>query len=73
MVDNSSGLTQAGMSRLNQSIEAFVYCILGSQVNVRSPIIGSSGSAKEVQSEFLVLMEDAITEIDTSLLDTSPE
>ena len=49
MLENSSGLTQAGMSRLNKSIEVLVYCILGSQVNVRSPIIGSSGSAKGVQ------------------------
>ena len=49
MFENSSGLTQAGMSRLNKSIEVLVYCILGSQVNVRSPIIGSSGSAKGVQ------------------------
>jgi len=38
-------LTSAGQARINQSIEAFVYYILGSQVNVRSSIIGSSGSA----------------------------
>ena len=64
MLENSDELTQAGMSRLNQSIEAFVYCILGSQVNVRSPVIGSSGSAKEVQREFLILLEDAIRQTD---------
>lgn len=38
--------------RLNQSIEAFVYCILGAQVNVRSPILGSLGSTKEAQHDF---------------------
>ena len=65
-IENSEGLTQAGMSRLNKSIEAFVYCIFGSQVNVRSSIIGSGGSAIEVQSEFLVLMEDATREPDIS-------
>ena len=27
--DYAQGLTQAGLSRLNQSIEAFVYCVLG--------------------------------------------
>ena len=64
MLENSEGLTQAGMSRLNQSIEAFVYCILGSQENVRSSIIGSGESAKEVQNEILVLMEDAIRQPD---------
>ena len=56
----SHGLTQAGLARLNQSIEAFVYCVLGSQVNVLSSILGNTGSVKEAQLEFLVLMENAI-------------
>ena len=60
----SQGLTQAGLSRINQSIEAFVYCVLGAQVNVRSSIIGSGERAKEAQSEFLVLLEDAIIQPD---------
>ncbi|XP_078361424.1 uncharacterized protein LOC144645753 [Oculina patagonica] len=60
----TQGLTQAGLSRVNQSIEAFVYCILGSQVNVRSSILGTGGRAKEAQSEFLVLVEDAIRQPD---------
>ena len=60
----SSGLTQAGLSRINQSIEAFVYCILGAQVNVRSSILGEGGRAKEAQTEFLTLMEDAIRQPD---------
>ena len=42
----ANGLTQAGLSRINQSIEAFVYCVLGAQVNVRSSILGSGGRAK---------------------------
>jgi len=60
----ASGLTQVGLARINQSIEAFVYCILGAQVNVRSSILGSGGRAREAQSEFLVLMESAITQPD---------
>ena len=62
--NTASGLTQAGLARINQSIEAFVYCILGAQVNVRSSILGSGGRAKKAQSEFLVLMERAITQPD---------
>ncbi len=58
--NGTEGLTQAGLSRVNQSIEAFVYCILGSQVNVKSDILGTGGREKEAQSEFLVLVEDAI-------------
>ena len=56
----SHGLTSAGLSRINQSIESFCYAILGSQVNVCSSIAGSQGSAMETQREFLSLVEDAI-------------
>ena len=56
----SHGLTSAGLSRINQSIESFCYAILGSQVDVRSPISGSQGSAIETQRQFLSMVEDAI-------------
>ena len=56
----SHGLTSAGLSRINQSIESFCYAILGSQVNVCSSIAGSQGSSIETQREFLSLVEDAI-------------
>ena len=61
-----NGLSQAGMARLNQSIEAFVYCILGAQVSLRSSILGEFGGAKEAQREFLIKMEDAIRLTDLS-------
>ena len=64
--NTAPGLTQTGLSRINQSIEAFVYCVLGAQVNVRSSILGVGDRAKEAQSEFLVLMEDAIRQPDLS-------
>ena len=61
-----NGLSQAGMARLNQSIEAFVYCILGTQVSLRSSILGEFGGAKEAQREFLIKMEYAIRQPDLS-------
>ena len=60
----AAGLTRPGLSRINQSIEAYVYCILGAQVNVRGSILGTGGRAKEAQTEFLTLMEDAIRQPD---------
>ena len=62
----SHGLTSAGLSRINQSIESFCYSILGAQVNVRSSIAGSQGSSIETQREFLSLVEDAIRNPDIS-------
>ena len=57
---DSHGLTSAGLSRINQSTEVFVFCPLGAQVNARSGITGNSGSAVEVRREFLALLKDSI-------------
>ena len=62
----SHGLTSAGLSRINQSIESFCYAILGSQVDVRSSISGSQGSAIETQIQFLSMVENAIRNPDIS-------
>ena len=62
----SHGLISAGLSRINQSIESFCYAILGSQVDVRSSIAGSQGSAIETQRQFLSMVEDAIRNPDIS-------
>ena len=57
-------LTPAGLSRINHSIQAFVYCVLGSQVNVQSSILDSGGRAKEAQTVFLSLLDGAIIQPD---------
>ena len=62
----SHGLTSAGLSRINQSIESLCYAILGSQVDVRSSISGQQGSAIETQRQFLSMVEDAIRNPDIS-------
>ena len=43
-----------------------MYCVLGTQVNVRSSILGNGGRAKEGQRDFLVLLEGAIRTPDIS-------
>ena len=60
------GLTRRGMGRINRSLEAFVYCVLGAQVNIRSGIVGDSGGAVEAQQEMLKLFESAVIEEDLS-------
>ena len=62
----SHGLTSAGLSRINQSIESFCHAILGSQVDVRSSIASSQDSAIETQRQFLSMVEDAIRNPDIS-------
>ena len=64
--NHASGLTLNGLGRINRSIEAFGYCILGAQANTRSSIIGSLGTARNTQTDFLVLCEDAIKNLTVS-------
>ena len=58
--NRASGLTPNGLGRINRSIEAFGYCILGAQANTWSSIIGATGTARNTQTDFLVLFDDAI-------------
>ena len=60
MPNYSQGITYAGLARINQSIEAYCYCILGAQVRTRSTIQGVSGGAIETQREFLDRIKDSI-------------
>lgn len=60
------GITRAGLGRSNRSVEAFVYCVLGAQVNVRSSIVGTSGGSEEAKQEFIKLFESAVIEEDIS-------
>ena len=60
MPNYSQGLTREGLARINQSIEAYCYCILGAQARTRSTIHGVSGGAIETQREFLDRIKDSI-------------
>jgi len=60
ILDNSNGLSQSGIQRINQSIRTYLICILGSQVETRSPIIGNSNTSFDTQKQFKVLFNDSI-------------
>ena len=64
--NRARGLTLNGLGRINRSIEAFGYCILGAQANTRSSIIGSTGTARNTQTDFLVIFKDAIRNLTVS-------
>ena len=50
--NSASGLTNAGLTRINESIEAYVYCILGGQVGARTSIVNNDGGSGEAQKSF---------------------
>ena len=64
--DHANGLTPAGLGRVNRSITAFGYCVLGAQANTRSSIIGTLGTARNTQTDFLVLVDDSIRTLTVS-------
>ena len=55
----SSGFTQSGVSRINDSIRAYVWAILGAQSQARSSILGT-GKAFDAQKQFLANVEDVV-------------
>ena len=66
--NQTSGLTLNGLGRINRSIEAFGYCILGAQANTLSSILDNTqpGTAKNTQNDFLVLVNDSIKTLNVS-------
>ena len=64
--NHAKGFTDIGLARINQSIQAFCYSVLGAQANSHTSIIGDSGSVKNAQIDFLTLVEDAIKTLDAS-------
>ena len=64
--NRASGLTLNGLGRINRSIEAFGYCILGAQANTSSSIVGDIGTARNTQTDFLVIFEHAIRNLTVS-------
>ena len=58
VLENSTGFTQAGLGRLNRSIKAYVYCVLGSQADTRVSIANSGGAGQETRQKMISLLED---------------
>ena len=58
--NHAKGFTDIGLARINQSIQAFCYSVLGAPANSHTSIIDDSGSVKNTQIDFLTLVEDAI-------------
>ena len=56
--DHGDGFTKAGVFRINDSIRAYVYCLLGAQTKVRSAFDGDRGL--DAEHEFLTLVNDLI-------------
>ena len=63
----SSGFTKIGLQCINESIEAFIYSVLGAQTRTKQSIVSNRGSAYETQQEFRDIVEHSILNFNISL------
>ena len=64
IASKSNGLTKTGQLLFQESIESFVYCVLGSQANTRWPIVGRGAMSSQTQEVFKKLVNDTIIQSD---------
>ncbi len=60
ILNKSDGFTRPRVKRLNDSIQMYVWAILGTQAQTHTGILGT-GTAFDVQKQFLANIEDAIS------------
>ena len=60
ILEKSDGFTDVGLYKILESIRAYAYLILSSQVSARSSIVGNTASALTAQSAFLNNFENVV-------------
>ena len=60
IIEKSDGFTNVGLHRISESVRAYAYLILSSQVSARSSIVENTASALTAQSAFLNNFENIV-------------
>ena len=68
MRENSNGLNSLGQTFLVQSIEAFIYSILGAQADSRFSIVNQGGKSLQTQQIFHQLVQSSIVQNDNTIM-----
>ena len=61
------GFTKIGLELINQSIEAYLYAIVGAQAQSKQATINNRASFFEVQQIFQQIVEDSVINYGTSI------
>ena len=67
VAQKSNGLTPLGQLLFQQSVESFVYSVLGSQAVTRWPIVSQGAKSSQTQVEFRKIVHDTIVEDDQTI------
>ena len=66
ILGTSNGFTQIKIWYINQSLESYLYSILGAQARTKQSIFCKRASVLETQLQFHQLVEDRVLNFDTS-------
>ncbi len=64
----TDGLTKIGQKLLQQSVESYVYTILGAQAKTRWPIIGEGAKSLQTQDVFRTIVKEMIAQSDVTII-----
>ncbi len=63
----TNGLTKLGQKLFQQSVESYVYAILGAQASIRFPIVGEGAKSLQTQDKFRTIVKETIVQNDVSI------
>ena len=64
----TSGLTKIGQKLLQQSIQSYVYAVLGAQAKTRWPIVGEGAKSLQTQDVFYTIVKETIVQSDITIM-----
>ncbi len=67
----TDGLTKLGQKLLQQSVESYVYAVLGAQASLRFPIVGEGAKSLQTQDKFRTIVKETIAQSDVSVTITN--
>ena len=63
----TDGLTELGQKLLQQSVESYVYAVLGAQASLRFPIVGEGAKSLQTQDKFRTIVKETIAQSDVTI------
>ena len=67
----TDGLTKLGQKLLQQSVESYIYAVLGAQASLRFPIVGEGAKSLQTQDKFRAIVKETIAQSDVSVTITN--
>ncbi len=67
IAQSTTGLTQIGHKLLQQSVESYVYAVLGAQAKTRWSIVGEGAKSLQTQEVFHTIVEETIVQSDVTI------